>query len=139
MVDDFASLLERIKDHLRSEGADRVGRLELPPPDIVWVGNRTIIRNFRQIAGAMRRDPQMMAVFMGKELATAANLDQDVRLVLLGRKDRESVERVIQRYFKEYVVCPVCGSPDTKLVRECKITFLLCEACGAKSPVREVK
>ncbi|MGC8556074.1 MAG: translation initiation factor IF-2 subunit beta [Conexivisphaera sp.] len=139
MVDDFLTLLERIKDHLKSEGSGRVGRLEIPPPDIVWVGNRTIIRNFRQISDIMRRDPQKMAVFMGKELATSANLDQDLRLILLGRKDRESVERVIQRYFKEYVVCPVCGSPDTRLVKEHKVTFLVCEACGAKSPVREVK
>ncbi|BBE41613.1 MAG TPA: translation initiation factor IF-2 subunit beta [Nitrososphaeria archaeon] len=139
MVDDYISLLERIKDNLRSEGSGRVSRLEIPSPDIVWVGNRTIIRNFRQIADVIGRDPQRMAVFMGKELATSANLDQEFRLILLGRKDRESIERVIQRYFKEYVICPVCGSPDTKLVKERKVTFLVCEACGARSPVREVK
>ena len=139
MVDDYISLLERIKDNLRSEGSGRVSRLEIPSPDIVWVGNRTIIRNFRQIADVIGRDPQRMAVFMGKELATSANLDQELRLILLGRKDRESIERVIQRYFKEYVICPVCGSPDTKLVKERKVTFLVCEACGARSPVREVK
>lgn len=139
MVDDFVTLLERIKDHLRKEGSEKASRLELPSPDIVWVGNRTILRNFRQIAEVMRRDPQGLAVFMGKELATSANLDQDLRLILLGRKDRESIERVIQRYFKDYVICPVCGSPDTKLVKERKVTFLVCEACGAKSPVREVK
>ena len=139
MVDDYISLLERIKDNLRSEGSGRVSRLEIPSPDIVWVGNRTIIRNFRQITDVIGRDPQRMAVFMGKELATSANLDQELRLILLGRKDRESIERVIQRYFKEYVICPVCGSPDTKLVKERKVTFLVCEACGARSPVREVK
>jgi translation initiation factor 2 subunit 2 len=139
MVDDYISLLERIKDNLRSEGSGRVSRLEIPSPDIVWVGNRTIIRNFRQITDVIGRDPQRMAVFMGKELATSANLDQEFRLILLGRKDRESIERVIQRYFKEYVICPVCGSPDTKLVKERKVTFLVCEACGARSPVREVK
>jgi translation initiation factor 2 subunit 2 len=139
MVDDYISLLERVKDHLRSEGSGRVERLELPTADIVWVGNKTIIRNFKQISDVMRRDPQGIAVFMGKELATSANLDQEFRLILLGRKDRESIERVIQRYFKEYVICPVCGSPDTKLVKERKIVFLICEACGAKSPMREVK
>ena len=138
-MDDFVALLERIKDHLRSEGPGRASRLELPSLDVVWVGNRTIVRNFRQVAEVMNRDPQKIAIFMGRELATSANLDQDLRLILLGRKDRESLERVVQRYFKEYVVCPVCGSPDTKLVKEHKITFLVCEACGAKSPVREVK
>ncbi|MEM3439613.1 MAG: hypothetical protein QXG32_01685 [Candidatus Bathyarchaeia archaeon] len=32
-------------------------------------------------------------------------------------------------------MCPICKMPDTKLLKEKRLTFLICEACGAKSSV----
>ena len=139
MVQEYFTLLDRIKDHLQREGVEKVHRMELPRIDLVWVGNKTTIRNFKQIADILRREPQRLLVFLGRELATATNMDNEGRAFLAGRKDPESIRRVIARFYRDYVVCPVCGSPDTKLVRERKITFLVCEACGARTPVREIR
>lgn len=138
MVQDYFTLLERIKDHLQEEGVERTRRLELPDLDVVWVGNRTIIRNFKKIAEVLNREPQRILAFLGREFATAANIDGEGRAILIGRKEGEAIRRVIQRYFKEYVLCPVCGNPDTRLKKERKITFLVCDACGAKTPVKKI-
>ena len=32
--------------------------------------------------------------------------------------------------------CPTCKSPDTKILKENRISFLICEACGAKSTLK---
>ncbi len=139
MVQEYFTLLDRIKGHLQKEGIEKAHRIELPRVDLVWVGNKTIIRNFKQVADILRREPQRLLVFLGRELAAATNMDSEGRAFLAGRKDPESIRRVIARFYRDYVVCPVCGSPDTRLVRERKITFLVCEACGAKTPVREIR
>ena len=34
--------------------------------------------------------------------------------------------------------CPECGKPDTNLVKEDRINFLVCEACGARTSVKSV-
>ena len=39
-------------------------------------------------------------------------------------------------YLKDYVECPTCQSPDTKVEKENRISFLICEACGAKSTIK---
>jgi len=35
---------------------------------------------------------------------------------------------LFQIYVKDYVECPTCKSPDTKIVKENRISFLVCEA-----------
>ena len=42
----------------------------------------------------------------------------------------------IDKYSKEFVVCPVCGKPDTEMISEKGIKYKHCLACGAKSPIK---
>ncbi|MGN6709039.1 MAG: hypothetical protein ACTHKF_06800 [Candidatus Nitrosocosmicus sp.] len=43
---------------------------------------------------------------------------------------------MIDRYIKDYVICPVCGSPDTRTEKIKKLGFMICEACGARSSIK---
>ncbi len=131
----YFELLNRIRDHLRRDSSVVTQRLNVPPPDVIIIGNRTFWRNFNAVADALRRDPKHMIMIIAKELGTAMTIDDEGKVVIFGRKDSASVKNALNYYIKLYVTCPVCGSPDTKLVKEKKITFILCEACGAKSPV----
>ncbi len=120
------------------EGTDKVAkksgalRLELPEPDVIWVGNKTIFRNYAEFPKLIRRDSGRVLMYLAKELATAASIDGD-RAIFIGRKDRDSFSQLLQRYVKEGVLCPVCGSPDTHLDRDKRMWFMVCEACGARS------
>lgn len=131
----YIELLNRIKDHLRVDGTVVTRRLNVPEPDVVITGNRTILRNFGEIADALNRDPRHVLMKVAKELGTAMTMDEEGRAIIFGKKDVGSIKNVLNYYIKFYVLCPVCGSPDTKLVKDKKITFLVCEACGAKSPI----
>jgi len=110
-------------------------RLELPEPQVLWVGNKTILRNFAEYPRLLRRDANKILMFLAKELATAASIDGE-RAIFIGRKDKQSFTVLLNRYMRDYVLCPVCGSPDTKVEKVKRLQFLLCEACGAKSSLK---
>jgi translation initiation factor 2 subunit 2 len=110
-------------------------RLELPEPQVIWVGNRTILRNFAEYPKLFRRDAEKLLMFLAKELATAASIEGE-RAIFMGRKDKQSFTVLLNRYMRDYVLCPVCGSPDTRIEKVKRLQFLLCEACGAKSSLK---
>ncbi len=112
-------------------------RLELPRLMVNTVGMRTIISNFKEVADALDRDPQHILKFLTREMATAATF-QDSRAIFQGKFRRESFERLLQRYLDSYVVCPICKRPDTRIVKEKRLSFLVCNACGAKSAIKQL-
>ena len=112
-------------------------RLALPQLMVNTVGMRTIITNFKETADALDRDPQHILKFLTREMATAATF-QDSRAIFQGKFRRESFERLLQRYLDSYVVCPICKRPDTRIVKEKRLSFLVCNACGAKSSIKQL-
>jgi translation initiation factor 2 subunit 2 len=132
----YEELLSRLRTQLAELGiVHKRGRLEIPRPSVVWVGNKTILRNFMDYARVLRRDPEKLLMFMAKALATAANMDGE-RAIFTGRKDEQSVSAVINRYINDFVLCPVCGAPDTRLERVERVYYIVCDACGARSVAR---
>lgn len=87
------------------------------------------------MAEALNREPNHLLRYLAKELATAAGFEGDLA-IFQGRFGMDTLRRSLEAYVRDCVRCPVCGSPDTKLVREDRYRFLICEACGAKSSVR---
>lgn len=138
MTHSYEELLSRARSTVAKE-VKKSGtlRLELPEPDVIWVGNKTIFRNFAEFPKLLRREPGRVLMYLAKELATAASLDGE-RAIFIGRKDKESFSQLLQRYMKDGVLCPVCGSPDTHLEKEKRLWFMVCEACGARSVAKVV-
>ena len=132
---DYESLLKRLQDKLGTDARKATSRLEIPQPQIIWVGKNTIFRNFMDFPKALRRDPEKILLYLNKELASAGYI-QGERVIFLGRKTPSSFNALIDRYVKDYVQCPVCGSPDTRTEKNKKLGFLICEACGAKSSIK---
>ncbi|HDN05698.1 translation initiation factor IF-2 subunit beta [Candidatus Bathyarchaeota archaeon] len=132
----YEELLKRARSQI-PETALKRERLELPRLAHSVVGMRTIIHNFKEIADTLNRDPQHLLKFLTREMATAATL-QDSRAIFQGKFSRETFQRLLQRYMERFVICPVCKRPDTKIVKEKRLSFLVCQACGAKSPVQQL-
>ena len=75
------------------------------------------------------------SLFLQKELATPAKVEGG-RLVL-GRKIGSGlINKKISQFAKDFVICKECGRPDTQLIKEDRILFKKCTACGAKHPVK---
>ena len=110
-------------------------RFEIPKVKGHIEGTKTIIANFGQIIGVLRRNPEHISKFLFKELATPGKIDGD-RLILNRKLSSKLINEKIEKYVNEFVLCSDCKKPDTTLVRENRITFIHCLACGAKHSVR---
>src|SRR4026208_1258308 len=132
---DYAVLLKRLQDKLGNTSRKAVSRLEVPTPHIIWIGQRTIFRNFIEFPKALRRDPEKLLLYLNKELASAGYIAGE-RVIFLGRKEPSSFGALMERYVRDYVICPVCQSPDTRTEKVKKLGFLVCEACGARSSIK---
>lgn len=121
--------IEKIpKDILRKE------RFELPAVIVEVQGNKSSFKNFGDVVSVMRREPNHVAKFIFKELATAGSIQENA-LILQGRISKEVLQRKVEEYIKKFIYCKECGKPDTKLTKEARLMFLKCEACGAKHSV----
>src|SRR5881409_1562442 len=121
----YESLLSRIQGDLANASKKDSARLEIPKPQIIWVGQRTIFRNFMEFPKSLRREPEKLLLYLNKELASAGYIAGE-RVIFLGRKVHSSFGALIDRYIKDYVICPVCGSPDTRTEKNKKLGFLIC-------------
>jgi len=134
---DYETLLNKAYEKL-PKTAKTSERFEVPVAETIIQGHQTIIKNFSQIYQTLRRDPKHLLKFLAKELATPANFD-GTRLILQSKIPRSLIQKKLEAYTKDYVICKECGRPDTKLIKEDRITFLKCEACGAKASVKSIK
>lgn len=112
-------------------------RLEMPHLFVSTVGMRTTISNFQEVAETLDRDPQHILKFLTREMATAATF-HDGRAIFQGKFPRDTFERLMQRYMESFVTCPVCKRPDTKIVKEKRLSFIVCNACGARSSIKQL-
>ncbi|AAB86235.1 MULTISPECIES: translation initiation factor IF-2 subunit beta [Methanothermobacter] len=135
-MDDYEKLLERAIDQLPPEVFE-TKRFEVPKAYSVIQGNRTFIQNFREVADALNRDPQHLLKFLLRELGTAGNLEGG-RAILQGKFTHFLINERIEDYVNKFVICHECNRPDTRIIREGRISLLKCEACGAKAPLKNV-
>ena len=131
----YEKLLERIDGERSKNSAEIDSRFELPPVDVMWEGQRTYLRNFSDFPKILRRDSAKLLQYLSKEFAVPAERIGDSAM-FVGRRDPDDFTRLLKIYVNEYIMCPTCKSPDTRTEKEKRISFLICEACGAKSTIK---
>jgi translation initiation factor 2 subunit 2 len=132
---EYEKLLNRIREHLSEDGQQDQSRFEIPVVDVMWEGQKTFLRNFAEFPKILRRDPEKVLQYLSKEFAVPAERIGD-KAMFIGKRDPQDFTRLFRIYLKDYVECPTCKSPDTRVVKENRIPFLICEACGAKSTIK---
>ena len=70
-----------------------------------------IFQNFPKV---LRRDPDKVLQYLSKEFAVPAERLGD-KAMFVGRRAPDDFTRLFQIYVKDYVECPTCKSPDTKI------------------------
>lgn len=132
---EYEKLLKRIEGNLSDNKKQTSERFELPLVDVMWEGQKTFLRNFSDFPKVLRRDPDKVLQYLSKEFAVPAERIGD-KAMFIGKRDPDDFTRLFRIYVKDYVECLTCHSPDTKIVKENRISFLVCEACGAKSTMK---
>ncbi len=130
----YEELLERAYK-LMPEKVIKRERFEIPKISVQKEGNRTIVKNFGTIAKAINRSEEHLYKYLVRSLGTAGVIEAG-RLILQGKFSDKEIRKEIEDYVKTYVLCKECGSPDTEFVKEERILFVKCLACGAKHSVK---
>lgn len=132
---DYQKLLEKAKKAL-PETNEEASRFEIPVSDVV-TGRQTVIKNFSEIAKALRRDENHLAKFLFKELAVPGSI-RGGELLLQGKINSGMITQRIKEYAAEFVICNECGKPDTDMNKSGRLFFLKCQACGARRSLRAI-
>ncbi len=131
---DYEQLLKRAKEELPDIQQTKE-RFEIPKVVGHIEGNKTIISNFYNIVKILKADQDKLLKYLQRELATPAIVDG--QRLILGRKiNSEFINKKIERFAEDFVLCKECGKPDTKIIKEERFLFLKCTACGAQHPIR---
>ena len=132
---DYEKLLKRIEKNLAENSKATDSRFELRPVDVMWEGQKTYLRNFAEYPKIMRRDPAKLLQYLSKEFAVPAEKVGESAM-FIGKRDPDDFTRLLNIYMSDYMKCLTCQSLDTKIEKEKRIHFLICEACGAKSTIK---
>ena len=128
-------MLENVYKEVKQVSDKESKRFEVPKIRGAFEGKKTILINFFQIADYIRRKHEHFQKFILKELATSGYRDGD-RLILNMKVPSAKINHKIEEYLKEFVLCKECKKPDTELIKENRLNFVHCLACGAKHSVR---
>ena len=110
-------------------------RFEIPKIKGHLEGNKTIVVNLRQISETLERPKGHLFKFLLRELA-APGIDKGINCVFGSKIPSALINDKIAKYANEFVLCRKCGKPDTQLVKEGDLTYLKCQACAEKYPVK---
>ncbi len=133
VLESYDALLDRALAGITRRGSSGE-RFDLPRAIVSVIGARTIVNNFAEIVDRLNRDPHHVLKYLAKEMATAGSYEGG-KGYFQGKFSQETVNRLIGVYTNRFVICPVCKRPDTKVERRERLSFLVCEACGARSSI----
>ena len=134
---EYDELFERARKQLPEKVFEQ-SRFEIPTMRSVIEGNKTFITNIREVLERISREENHFLKFMAGELATSVTME-GARAVFAGKHAKVTLQTLLERYVKEYVICAECGKPDTRLVTETRILRKRCDACGAAISVKPLR
>lgn len=100
-------------------------------------GNKTVIINLKKIAKDLGRDGNHLLKYLLRELATPGKFLGE-RAFFGTKVSATAINKKIKKYASEFVYCSECSKPDTILIEEKEITYLRCQVCGSKKPVKNI-
>ena len=134
---EYTKLLDRAWEGLPDE-LKKHERFVIPKANTYVEGNQTIIKNFSEVADLLGRDPRHLYTFLLKELAAPGTLDGS-RVVIQRVLRTHVIDKKIEDYAVEYVLCQECHKPDTKFTELEGEKIIKCAACGGWRPLRKIK
>ena len=112
-------------------------RFEVPRLDSSIQGKKTFVRGFSNLVKEMRRDKKHFLKFLTKEVGTSVT-ESGPNAMINGKIGAISLNKIVESYFNQFVLCSECHKPDTKIITQQGTKMMKCEACGAITPVKGI-
>lgn len=102
-------------------------RYKRPKLEISYMKGRTYLNNIDEIAIKFNYRPAHLIKFLAMEMSCASNLKSGW---LSGKQPVDQLEKSLDIFTKDLVLCRMCKSPDTQYFLEKKKSMQICRACG---------
>ena len=112
-------------------------RFEIPRVESNIQGKKTFVKGVTALLKEMRRDKKHFLKFLTKETGTSVT-ESGANLLVNGKIGAIQLNKLIESYFKQFVLCTECKKPDTKILVQQGTKMMKCEACGAITPVKGI-
>ncbi len=121
------------------EGKINKKKFTLKRPEVCDINRKTYLKNFADLCKIMNREEMHFKNFIEKELNIASSINEDNILILDNKFLPQKVEEAVAKYAKNFVIClePKCGSGDTEIVKDNRITYLVCHSCCSKKSISD--
>lgn len=127
---DYDDLLDEAKEELPDIHKEEK-RFRIPRIKGKYEGNKTIVKNFKNIADRLGRDPDHVLKYIQKELATPGEF-RNKEVIFNSKVRKRKINNKLKEYTKKYVMCDECGKADTTLEKEDDFYIMKCQVCGAR-------
>ena len=115
---------------------------KIPLPNVASIGTkRTCITNFGEICDRLQREMEHVSSYIQHELGARGSIDSNRQLTVKskGLFKRSNIETVLKHYVREYVMCKECKCLETVMVRENRISFIVCQRCHVKKACATIR
>jgi len=141
---EYEELLQRVHDIIEAKhsGLGVKEKYTLQPPQITRVGaKKTGWVNFVSICESMKRSPDHLMAYVFAELGVDGTMAGEGQFILKGRFYPRNIESLLRKYIREYVMCGMCRSTDTELVKDqaTRLHNIKCRACHATKSCATIK
>ena len=114
----------------------------MKPPKLIRVSTKkTLWINFQEICKIMKRNEDHVQEFIMAELGLTGSIDDNHRLVIIGKLLAKPAESLLRKYISAYVTCHSCHGPNSTLARDraTRLYFLHCQDCGSSRSVAPIR
>jgi len=125
-------LVKRIENSLKNQ---KTKQFKLIKPKVKPQHKKTFIFNFEEICACMNRNISDVKQYLETELKISSSINETGNLILNNRYQIQQIEGLVAKYAYEFVKCSACGSGDTKMEKEGRIKFLVCNKCFQKKAI----
>lgn len=119
---------------------DGFGRYKMPRLLVqVEKGSRTVLINLNAVAKSLDRSPTDLSKFLRCQLSTQVNdRPKEDRYIFSGVHLQDTFQSYLYDYIDRFVLCTICGNPETSLTGQLRMNAKLrqsCKACGYGSTI----
>ena len=104
---------------------------------MVNFGTDSYLDNIENIAHSLGIQSQYIVKYFGYELGAQCTEKGQDRKCVNGNHTVEILEGLIEKFIKDFIICPACSLPECSMAIKNTHISLQCKACGKHSRIQK--
>lgn len=111
-------------------------------PEIVNHNRKSYITNFTKFCDSINRDIESVKKFINKDMNTITSImgdnimdDETTGLKFNMTYKSSQIMNCITNYMKTYVLCELCKSGNTEILKIDRISYISCDSCKSRKAI----